>query len=67
MQAYRRQQAFECANGSTDRVKDPPPVTSYLLFLPGHTSESEEKKNHTFVGSQILEEVVQRNQARNRI
>ena len=67
MPAFRRQQAFECANGSTDRLKDPPPGTSHLLFLTGHTSESEEKKNHTFVGSQILEEVAQRNQSRNRI
>lgn len=61
MPAYRRQQALECANGSTDRLQDPPPGTSHLLFLTGHTSESEEKKNHTFVGSRILEEVAQRN------
>lgn len=65
--AYRRKQALECVNGSTDRPKDPPPGTSHLLFLTDHTSESEEKKNHTFLGSQISEEVVERKQPRNRI
>lgn len=67
MPAFRRQQAFECANGSTDRLTDPPPGSSHLLFLTGHTSESEEKKNHTFVESPILEEVALRNRSRNRI
>lgn len=67
MLAYRRKQAFECVNGSTDRPKDPPPGTSHLLFLTDHMSENEEKRDHTFVESQFSEEVVQRKQPRNGI
>lgn len=57
MLAYRRKQAIECANESTDRPKDPPPGTLYLLFLTDHMSESEGKKDHVFVESQISKEL----------